>query len=298
MRSCRCGVRETGAVLVIELIQQKLRGYGATNAIEEENATKEILQEIALYALWRGDFFDVALFQGGTSLRILHGLPRFSEYLDFILRFPNPDFDWAPYLATLVNVFGQFGLKLEAQPKEKMDKAVRQAVLKDNSIASQIDLTFADRGQPKTIKIKLEIDTNPPANSGEQTSFLDFPADYEARHQDLSSNFALKIHALLCRGYLKGRDWYDFSWYVSQRVSPNLTHLRAALIQEGQWAGQEGLQVDMSWLEDTLGTAIAAIDWKAAADDVRRFLRPAEEKSLELWSDRFFFSKLEKMAGT
>ena len=282
---------------MIEIIQEKLRQYGATNAIEEENATKEIVQEIALYALWRADFFDIALFQGGTSLRILHRLPRFSEDLDFMLRSPNAEFDWAPYLKILVEVFAQFGLKLDAQPKERMDKAVREAVLKDDSIASQLDLTFAGTRRRRTIRIKLEIDTNPPPGSGEASTFLDFPADYEVRHQDLPSNLALKIHALLCRGYLKGRDWYDFSWYVSNGVSPNLTHLQAALIQTGPWAGQADLKIDMLWLEGTLRNAIATIDWKAAADDVRRFLHPAEAKSLELWSDRFFVAKLEKMAA-
>ncbi len=101
-----------------------------------------------------------------------------------------------------------------------MDKAVREAVLKDDSIASQLNLTFAGMGRRRTMKIKLEIDTNPPPGSGEDSSFLDFPADYEVRHQYPPSNFALKIHALLCRGYLKGRDWYDFSWYVSNGVLP------------------------------------------------------------------------------
>lgn len=91
---------------MIDIIQERLRRYDAANALEEENAVKEILQEIALYALWRSDFFDVALFQGGTSLRILHGLPRFSEDLDFLLREPDPDFDWTPYLKTLIEVFG------------------------------------------------------------------------------------------------------------------------------------------------------------------------------------------------
>lgn len=281
---------------MIEIIKDKLRLYGATNAVEEEHATKEIIQEIALYALWRGDFFDIALFQGGTSLRILHSLPRFSEDLDFMLRSPDPAFDWTPYLEILLEVFAQFGLKLEAQPKAKMDSAIRQAVLKDNSIASQLDLTFADTGSRKSIKIKLEIDTNPPSHSGEAKTFLDFPSDYEVRHQDLPSNFALKIHALLCRGCLKGRDWYDFSWYVSHGISPHLAHLQAALVQAGPWAGQDELKVNMEWLVGVFQTAIAAIDWKDAAGDVRRFLRPVELKSVELWSERFFLAKLQKMA--
>lgn len=282
---------------MIEILQKKLRDYGATNAVEEENATKEIIQEIALYALWRADFFDVALFQGGTSLRILHALPRFSEDLDFLLRKPDPQFEWSLYLSALVEILGQFGLKLEARSKDKMDKSVREAILKDDSIASQLDLSFAGSGRARAIKIKLEIDTNPPAGSGEATTFLDFPADYEVRHQDLPSNFALKIHALLCRPYLKGRDWFDFSWYATNRVYPDLPLLAAALRQAGPWQGQVALNVDSDWLSETLKAKIASIDWTAAAADVNRFLRPAEAKSLSLWSERFFQAKLDQLAG-
>lgn len=281
---------------MIEILQKKLRDYGATNAIEEENATKEIIQEIALYALWRADFFDVALFQGGTSLRILHALPRFSEDLDFLLRAPNPDFQWSPYLSALVDIFGQFGLKLDAQPKDRMDRAVREAILKDDSIASQLNLSFAGSGRARTIRIKLEIDTNPPEGSGEASSFLDFPADYEVRHQDLPSNFALKIHALLCRPYLKGRDWFDFSWYVANGIYPHLPLLGNALRQAGPWQDLPDLPVDGAWLVSALTEKIASIDWAAAGADVNRFLRPAEVKSLSLWSERFFLAKLEQLA--
>ena len=281
---------------MIEMLQNKLRDYGASNAVEEENAIKEIIQEIALYALWRADFFDVALFQGGTSLRILHALPRFSEDLDFLLRAPDPDFQWGPFLSALVEIFGQFGLKLDAQPKDRMDRAVREAILKDDAIASQLNLSFAGTGRPRTIKIKLEIDTNPPAGSGEASSFLDFPADYEVRHQDLASNFALKIHALLCRPYLKGRDWFDFSWYVAGRAFPNLELLAAALAQAGPWRDRPDLDVDGAWLVGALNEKISSIDWKAAAADVERFLRPAEAKSLSLWSERFFHAKVEQLS--
>ena len=281
---------------MIEMLQKKFRDYGATNAVEEENATKEIIQEIALYALWRADFFDVALFHGGTSLRILHALPRFSEDLDFLLRAPDPEFQWAPYLAVLVEVIGQFGLKLEAQPKDKMDRVIREAILKDNSIASQLNLSFAGSGRARTLKIKLEIDTNPPAGSAEASTFLDFPADYEVRHQDLASNFALKIHALLCRPYLKGRDWFDFSWYVANRVYPNLPLLKAALLQAGPWVDRDNLDFDGPWLVEALKRKITAIDWVEAAADVERFLRPAEAKSLSLWSERFFHAKVDQLA--
>jgi hypothetical protein len=282
---------------MIDIIKEKLRQYDAGNALEEENAVKEILQEIALYALWRAGFFEVALFQGGTSLRILHALPRFSEDLDFLLRVPDPEFDWAPYLSALTEVTRQFGLKLDAQARAGMDKAVRQALLKNDSIASQLDLSFTGAGRPKTVRIKLEIDVNPPLGSGEETTYLDFPADYEVRHQDLASNFALKIHALLCRGFLKGRDWFDFSWYVSRGVSPNLALLQNALLQAGPWSGEKSIAVDMSWLKDALSATIQRIDWKEAAADVERFLRPADLKSIDLWSERFFDAKVEKLAA-
>ena len=282
---------------MIDLIKERLHRYAAANPLEEENAVKEILQEIALYALWRGNFFDVALFQGGTSLRILHGLPRFSEDLDFLLRAPNPKFDLSPYLSALSQVAAEFGIKLEAQPPARMDKAIHAALLKNDSIANQLDLSFAGQNRRKAIKIKLEIDVNPPLGSGEATSFLDFPLDYEVRHQDLPSNFALKIHALLCRGYLKGRDWFDFSWYVSRNIAPNLALLRNALIQKGPWEGDTTISVDIGWLKTALFSTIANIDWQEAGDDVARFLRSAELRSVELWSERFFMTKLEKLVS-
>ena len=182
---------------------------------------REILQEVALYALWRAQFFEDAAFQGGTSLRILHGLPRFSEDLDFILKDPDPDFDWKPYLDKLLQGLGEFGLQAEALDKSRMDQQVRRALLKDNSISRQLNLSFRREHPDQMIKIKLEIDINPPQGSGFEYSYLDFPLDFEVCHQDLNSNYSLKIHALLCRPYLKGRDWFDFSWYAKQHISPN-----------------------------------------------------------------------------
>jgi hypothetical protein len=278
-----------------DIIRARLASYKPANDIEEENATKEIIQEIALYGLWRAKFFDVAVFQGGTSLRILHKLPRFSEDLDFMLLKPDPDFDWSPYLKILTETFEEYGLKPEAVSKDQMENRIRRAVIKDNSIANQLDLSFPNRDPRRKLKIKLEIDVEPPEGSHDEYSFLDFPVDYEVRHQDMASNFALKIHALLCREHLKGRDWFDFSWYVAKGVFPNLPHLQAALGQFGPWAEESKLAVNSKWLETVMMSKIQSIDWKEAAEDVRRFLRPLEEESLKLWSARFFNSKLKKM---
>jgi len=278
-----------------DIIKAQLATYKVSNPIEEENATKEIIQEIALYGLWRAKFFEVAVFQGGTSLRILHQLPRFSEDLDFMLLTPDPSFDWAPYLKVLTTTFEEYGLNPETVSKEQMDKRIRNAVIKDNSVANQLDLSFGQRDKRKKLKIKLEIDVEPPAQSVDAFTFLDFPVDYEVRHQDLASNFALKIHALLCRDYVKGRDWYDFSWYAAQGVYPNLPHLEAALQQFGPWSKNEGLSVDRDWFEEKLNSRIYEIDWDAAKQDVRRFLPPMEAESLNLWSNRFFEAKLIKV---
>lgn len=282
---------------MIEIIQQRLASYNTTNSLQEEQAVKEIIQEIALYALWRAGFFEVAAFQGGTSLRILHKLPRFSEDLDFMLKVPDPDFAWSVYLKDLLNCFEEYGLKSEALLRDRMDQRIKKAVIKDNSISNQLKLSFYQGHADQKINIKLEIDVMPPAGSGYEYSYLDFPTDYEVCHQDLASNFALKIHALLCRPFLKGRDWYDFNWYIKQGVSPNLLHLRNALVQWGPWQGQNALNVDSVWLKETLQKKIESIDWKAVAVDVERFLKPAEQKSLELWSARFFSQKLLQLAS-
>lgn len=279
---------------MIELIQQRLDEYQASNAIEEEQAIKEIIQEIALFALWKAGFFEVAAFQGGTSLRILHKLSRFSEDLDFILKEPNTDFDWSYYLEKLLENLEEFGLKTEVKDKSRMDQAVRKAVLKNNSVSKQLNLSFYRGKQDQKQTIKLEIDVNPPSGSEFEYTYKDFPVDYEICHQDLSSNFALKIHALLSRPYLKGRDWYDFNWYVKKGIKPNLPLLQAALIQDGPWSGVD-LEIDENWLRDVLLKKISSIDWNEAAADVERFLNKIDKDSLRLWDERFFTQKAENM---
>jgi len=279
---------------MIELIQKKIIEFKVKNHLEEDHAIREILQELALYGLWRAGFFDVAAFQGGTSLRILHGMPRFSEDLDFILKTPDLSFSWSKYLSGMLACFAEFGLKSEILNKEKMDQRIKKALIKDNSIAKQLNLSFYRTNPNRKQKIKLEIDVDPPSNSYFENSFLDFPLDFEVCHQDLASNFALKIHAMLCRPYLKGRDWYDFSWYVKNKIQPNLPHLQSALYQWGPWKDQE-MKVDMNWFKSKLTEKILKINWQDAAIDVERFLSTQEQYSLKLWSAKFFIHKTEMM---
>jgi predicted nucleotidyltransferase component of viral defense system len=283
--------------ILIDLIRQRLTSYHPKDALQEEQAIKEILQEVALYSLWRGGFFEIAAFQGGTSLRILHKLPRFSEDLDFILQQPNASFGWGRYLDPLLAGLTEFGLQSEVLDKSKMDRNIREALLKNDSISNQLNLSFSRGRSRPTLKIKLEIDINPPAGSTFSYTYLDFPLDFEVCHQDLSSNFALKIHALLCRPYIKGRDWYDFNWYIKQKVSPNLPHLQAALNQFGPWRAQNPV-ISTRWVVDRLDEKIATIDWKAAAADVERFLGAADRESLKIWSARFFSTRASQLLSS
>jgi len=279
---------------LIELIQHRFNEYQAGSAVEEEQAIKEIIQEISLFALWKAGFFEVAAFQGGTSLRILYGLSRFSEDLDFIIKDPDVEFEWNDYLKALLKNLEEFGLKAEVKDKSRMDQKIKKAVMKDNSISNQLDLAFYRGTEDQKQTIKLEIDIHPPTGSNFEYSYRDFPVDYEVCHRDLPSNFSLKIHALLCRPYLKGRDWYDFNWYAKQGMTPNLTLLQEALIQYGPWQGEE-MRINKQWVMDTLSSKISSVNWPEAAADVERFLKPVEKASLQLWSEHFFKHKLAQL---
>ena len=220
---------------MLNIIDERLKNYSSNTLEDEEHALKEILQEVALYGLANANFFDKAIFHGGSALRILYGLPRFSEDLDFLLKSPNPHFKWEPYMDAIIATCKQYGIHPEITDKGRMNNAVKKMFLKDDSIGKIIDLSFVHHPGRK-LRIKFEIDTNPLLGSNLDVKFLEFPLDYSIVAQDLSSGFAGKCHALLCREYIKGRDWYDFTWYVARKISPNFIFLTHALEQQGPWA--------------------------------------------------------------
>lgn len=279
----------------IKALQAKLDLYHCKTVIEEEHAVKEITQEIALMALSRAHFFSATAFHGGTALRILYGLPRFSEDLGFLLLRPDSNFLWNRYLSAMMHEFLAFGFDMEVTDKNKADNAVKKIFLKSDSIGSL--LTLAHHKLPsfqKKIKIKLEIDTNPPDGSLFEMKYLDFPFPFAIKTQTLESSFALKCHALLCREYVKGRDWFDFVWYVARSVFVNLPLLQNALFQIGPWAKQF-LSIDKEWILKQLHAKILSIDWEATKQDVIRFLKPEVAKSLEVWSQDFFLHELGRL---
>ncbi len=276
-----------------DAVQKRLDVYQCKTAEEEENALKEITQEVALYALAKHDFFKQASFHGGTCLRIIHGLERFSEDLDFCLTAPNPNYQIAPFLEKAGEIMNEFGFTIEVSGKDREESSVQMRFLKDDSIKMMLKLNH-NLDKRRKIKIKIEVDTNPPLGAEHTKSFMDFPLDFAIASHNISSLFAGKCHALLCRSYTKGRDWYDFSWYVTRKVVPNYQLLSNALNQVGPWANQ-GLRIDAKWLEQNLSSRIKEIEWHEAVRDVSRFVRPDYKDSLAMWSEEFFSAKLEKM---
>lgn len=276
-----------------DIIDERLKTYSPNTLEDEEHALKEILQEIAIYGLASANFFDKAIFHGGTALRILYGLPRFSEDLYFLLKSPDPDFRWEPYMDAIVATCKQFGVHPEVMDKSRVDNTIQKMFLKDDSIGKIIDLTFVHHPKKK-LSIKFEIDTNPPQGSQMELKFLEFPLDYSIVTQDLSSSFAGKCHALLCREYIKGRDWYDFTWYVARKVAPNFIFLKHALYQQGPWKNQRITVTPTKFIE-AMQKKIKSIDWEKAVRDVEQFLSVQDKQTLQLWNVDFFMDKLDKL---
>lgn len=281
----------------VKLIQDRLDSYNCKSNIEEEHAIREITQEVVLAALGRTEFFKHALFQGGTCLRIFYGLNRFSEDMDFILQEAERDFELQPHLQAVRDELEAYGYDVEIADRSKAGVAVRKAFLKDDSLGKVLQLRYVDRSGPaRKIRVKLEVDTNPPSGSGMEIKYVDFPFVSSVAVQDKPSLFAGKLHALLCRDYVKGRDWYDFLWYTSQSVGINYAFLGSALMQQGPWQ-QQDIQVDWQWCLAHLEERVNSVDWTQAREDVRRFVKATEYPSLELWSRELFLSQLQKIKG-
>ena len=277
------------------ILSAKLNEYAPANAVEQENVFQEIVQHYVLASLSRAGLFAAAMFHGGTCLRIVNGMSRFSEDLDFLLKQPDPSFRWGQYLAAVQKDCAQNGIPFELQDKSQAGTAVQKAFLKTDVIGKSLTLELPfERHQNRKTRIKLEIDTNPPAGSTFTTSFITFPVTAPLATQTLESGFALKLHALLCRPYVKGRDWYDFVWYVARNTRPNLALLGCALNQHGPWAGQE-IPVDLGWLEKSMETTIRRVDWTSARNDVARFLPLREQEGLRLWGAEFFLYHVSRM---
>lgn len=276
-----------------QVLNQMLSKYQINNIEDKKNAIKEIVQEVVLCGLSRGGFFKEAAFYGGTALRIFYGLDRFSEDLDFSLVSQNPDFDLTKYFSYIENETKSVGLNFTVSEKEKsIDSNVKSAFLKGNT--KEHILTFYENtsdiniiNRDEVIRIKFEVDVNPPMGATYETKFGLLPSPYQVKLYDMPSLFAGKIHACLCRNWktrVKGRDFYDYVFFLSMGAKVNLVNLKAKLVQSKYI--EESFDLTIDSLKVLLNERFSNMDFAQAKEDVLPFIK--DKQKLDLWSKKFF----------
>ena len=276
-----------------EAIARMLSKYECRGLNDYINGLREILQEVALLGLWRSKFFEKAAFYGGTALRVIYGLDRFSEDMDFSLLEPLDSFDIAGYTSFLEKETKGFGFDIRV---EKIDKAIQSliqsAFLKANTrnqllvIETREEILQAiPKGQ--VLKIKLEVDTDPPPDFATHTRYLLQPIPFAVRAFVSPDLFAGKMHAILCRRWknrVKGRDWYDLVWYAANHPELHLYHLEQRMRQTGDW--KEDAPLTSESFKDLLTKGINSLDVDQARNEVEPFVNNSE--NLSIWSREFF----------
>lgn len=276
------------------ILEQMVESYQPKNNEEKRNVVKEVMQEITLCALSKAGFFDVAAFYGGTALRIFYGLDRFSEDLDFSLMTKNQDFDLSTYVPTLKLLVQSFGLNVDVEIKHKtLDSAIQSALLKGDTIEQFLlfypnDLVTGINKNEK-VKIKFEIDTMPAGLATYETKYRLLPMPYSIKLYDEASLFSGKIHAVICRSWksrVKGRDLYDYVFYLTRNTRFNLEHLREKLM-ESHIISQED-KFDVDFVKTLLIVRFDEIDFNDAKKDVLPFIK--DMSVLDIWSKEFFIA--------
>lgn len=284
-----------------DAIQAMLERYSCKNSEDYEKALKEVVQEVALMGLSRSNFFSFAAFYGGTALRIFYGLPRFSEDLDFSLVTPDVVFDFKKYLPFVEKELTAYGFQMAVIKKTKTKESmIQSAFIKGNTFQNILEIT-SDQSATfglnphSTIKIKLEIDTDPPPGADFQYVNAILPDNYRVRLYDLPSLFSGKIHAVLCRDFkfrVKGRDYYDYLWYLKRGTRVNLWHLQKRMEQSGKW--ESGQILDLNALKGMLKLRFHQVDFELARRDVSPFLKAKDKEGLKLWDASFFTDVTER----
>ena len=275
------------------IIEQMLTAYETQTLYDKKNGIKEVVQEIVLCGLSRSGFFKTAVFYGVTALRLFYGLDRFSEDLDFSLKVSTPSFDFSEYLPILEKEIRSYGLNFRVEAKDKSTNSdIKSAFLKGNTKEHMLIL-FADEqlassiGSGELIKVKFEVDTNPPDYAAFEIKYRLLPIPYEITLYDMPSLFAGKIHAVICRAWknrVKGRDLYDYVFYLSRGTAVNLKHLTARLAQSGYIP--QGKQITIEDVKEILRMRFANIDFTQAKQDVLPFIK--NPGALNVWNADFF----------
>ena len=269
-----------------EIYDNMLSAYDVTTEQQRRNAIFEVNQQVILAGLYNGGFFDVAAFYGGTCLRIFHGLQRFSEDMDFSLLTPDEKFDFTKFFQPIIDEFAIVGREVEIKKKDKKGFGkVESAFLKDNT--DVYDVSFQT---DKSIKIKIEVDTQPPLNFSTEQKLLLQPHSFMTRCFTLPDLFAGKMHALVYRGWknrVKGRDWYDFEWYVRHNVPLDFAHLAERVRQfNNAEIGQAEFMVQLK-------NRLASANINQVKSDVLPFVR--NPKELDIWSNDYFVQLADMM---
>ncbi len=281
-------------------VKQMLEKYPCQNQRGYLNALKEIIQEVALLGLWRAKFYEKAAFYGGSALRILYGLDRFSEDLDFTLLEGDDKFDIDLYNQFIEKELRSFGFEASVEKKIKNIKStIESAFIKANSKIQLLTIEAPNDiidilPSMHLIKIKMEVDVNPPGKFTTEAKTLLQPIPFSVRSLILPDLFAGKIHALLCRPWqkrVKGRDWYDFVWYIGHDKAVNLMHLQERLVQSGAWDDKNKLTQER--LKELLLAKINATDFSNAKVDASQFIK--DPQALEMWSPMFFMELLDRL---
>lgn len=275
-----------------DLFDEMLKNYDTTTMTNRKNALKEVIQEIVLCGLSRAGFFSDVAFYGGTALRIFHGLDRFSEDLDFSLLHTDNRFDLSEYLPILENEMHSFGLVIEVSEKQKSTASDIQSAFVKANTKQQLSFFFEDQNSScihpdEKIRIRFEVDTNPPDYAGFEHRYRLLPYPYEVQLYDRPSLLAGKIHAVLARSWksrVKGRDLYDFVFYLQHNTPLNLRHLKARLIQTGHLKTSDTFNIED--LRERLIEHFDQLDYENAKQDVIPFIK--DTRVLEIWSSNFF----------
>ncbi len=282
------------------IIEQMLKSYEIKNTNDEINALKEIIQELVLSGLSRGGFFKEAAFYGGTALRIFYKLDRFSEDLDFALLKPNKEFDLSKYFSYIENELNAYGLNLEISTKQKHSETnISSAFLKGDTLEHILKFFPNEKNHIydhilKSIKIKFEIDINPPEGATYEMQYKLLPSPHQIKLYDKSSLLAGKIHAILCRNWqnrIKGRDLYDYVFFLANNINVNLDLLKNKLVDSKYINEDEPFNLDV--LKKLLKNKFKEINYTESKEDVIPFIK--DTQSLNLWNCEFFIKITEQL---
>lgn len=281
-------------------IANLLEKYDLKTQDDYEIAIKEIIHQLTLLGLWRSRFYEHASFYGGTALRIFYGLKRFSEDLDFSLLVKNDDFNIISHLNAVETEIESYGFKFSVEKKDKgFDSPIESAFIKGNTRINLLCIDAQDNivkgfDRDRKIKVKLEIDIDPPAGSQHEVKTLLYPIPFSVKVFTKPNLFAGKMHAILCRQWksrVKGRDFYDLIWYIGQKIPCQINYLKEKMIQTGHWKREDKL--DKNILLQLLQEKLNTVDIEQIKKDVQPFLKDKQE--LDLWSRDFFLEIIESI---